>query len=239
MNRDRMWSVRLELREAVLRWDAPLTQFSSPSYPELFSGVSPTFPASQHVSASVPPPLPGSQLLDDPILPSLPREEYPFTFNTFGVDVQPARFTRGSYHYNLATGKYTMKWASVTEMQQWIRAEEKAKTIELHRKEHRKNRWKKAPAWTSKHILYLQPARLPFDFEVHEGNRSGPTKRILTGCQCRLTVKTYPGMEEVLGRYTQVQGHIARGPRGVWGEVSDDVDCHFQVRFLVAAIKTA
>ncbi|KAJ7893484.1 hypothetical protein B0H13DRAFT_1886364 [Mycena leptocephala] len=87
MNRDRMWSVRLELREAVLRWDAPLTQFSSPSYPELFSGVSPTFPASQHVSASVPPPLPGSQLLDDPILPSLPREEYPFTFNTFGVEI--------------------------------------------------------------------------------------------------------------------------------------------------------
>ncbi|KAJ7737803.1 hypothetical protein DFH07DRAFT_689677, partial [Mycena maculata] len=37
--------------------------------------------------------------------------------------------------------------------------------------------------------------------------RKVPSKRILTGCQCRLTVKTYPGMEEVLGRYTHEHSH--------------------------------
>jgi hypothetical protein len=101
----------------------------------------------------VPPnPLPISQQVHDPGLSTLPPEEYAFTFNTFGVDVPPVQVTRGSYHYDLAMGKYTMKWASVAEMQQWIRDEEKTHTIEFHRKEHRKNRSKKAPAWASKHI---------------------------------------------------------------------------------------
>ncbi|KAJ7301891.1 hypothetical protein DFH08DRAFT_622795, partial [Mycena albidolilacea] len=37
--------------------------------------------------------------------------------------------------------------------------------------------------------------------------RKVPSKRILTGCPCRLTVKTYLGTDEVLGRYTHGHSH--------------------------------
>ncbi|KAJ7091313.1 hypothetical protein C8R43DRAFT_835691, partial [Mycena crocata] len=42
--------------------------------------------------------------------------------------------------------------------------------------------------------------------------RNVPSKRILTGCQCRLTVKTYPGTEEILGRYTHEHSHPTGDP---------------------------
>jgi hypothetical protein len=95
-------------------------------------------------------------------------------------------------------------------MQQWIRDEEKTHTIELHRKEHRKNRSKKAPAWSSKHIYVCsrQSSRSISKYTKKTARgRKLPSKRILTGCQCRLTVKTYPGTEEVLGRYTHGHSH--------------------------------
>ncbi|KAJ7484128.1 hypothetical protein FB451DRAFT_1169210 [Mycena latifolia] len=133
--------------------DAPPAQFSSPSSSELFASVQSTSSASSQSSPFVLPTpfraFPDSRPPDNPVLPP---EEYTFTFNTFGVDVQPVRFTPGSYHYDLALGKYTMTWASVAEMQQWVRDEEKNKTIELHRKEYRKNRTKNATTWSSKHI---------------------------------------------------------------------------------------
>ncbi|KAJ7436515.1 hypothetical protein B0H11DRAFT_1754820 [Mycena galericulata] len=95
-------------------------------------------------------------------------------------------------------------------MQQWIRDEEKDKTIELHRKENRKNRSRTAPAWSSKHIYVCsrQGSRSISKYTKKTAwGRKVPSKRIVTGCQCRLTVKTYPGMQEVLGRYTHEHSH--------------------------------
>ncbi|KAJ7248916.1 hypothetical protein C8J57DRAFT_1001482, partial [Mycena rebaudengoi] len=122
----------------------------------------------------------------------------------------PVKFSRGSYHYDLASGKYPLKWTSVEEMQQWIKKEQGEKTIELHRKEHRKNRSKQTPAWESKHIYVCsrQGSRsLSKYMKKKTWGRKIPSKRILTGCQCRLTVKTYPGMKEVLGHYTHEHSH--------------------------------
>ncbi|KAJ7758829.1 hypothetical protein DFH07DRAFT_699137, partial [Mycena maculata] len=122
----------------------------------------------------------------------------------------PVQFTRGTYHYDLASGKYSMKWSSLEEMQQWIREEENTKTIELHRKEIRRNRSKKPPVWTSKHIYVCsrQGSRSISKYTKKTARgRKIPSKRILTGCQCRLTVKTYPGMTEVLGCYTHEHSH--------------------------------
>ncbi|KAJ7673456.1 hypothetical protein B0H17DRAFT_947186 [Mycena rosella] len=95
-------------------------------------------------------------------------------------------------------------------MQQWIRTEETEKTIELHRKEHRKNRTKNTSSWTSKHIYVCSrqgSCSISKYTKKTARGRKVPTKRIVTGCQCRLTVKTYPGTQQVLGCYTHEHSH--------------------------------
>ncbi|KAJ7757388.1 hypothetical protein DFH07DRAFT_958746 [Mycena maculata] len=191
--------------------DAPQAQFSSPSYPSLFNSIPATHFPPSNASECVPLELFSDYLPpENPATPPEPAQEFPFTFNTFGRGVQPLRFTRGSYHSDLASGKYTMKWSSVAEMQQWIRDEEKDKTIELHRKENRKNRSRTAPAWSLKHIYVCsrQGSRSISKYTKKTAwGRKVPSKQIVTGCQCRLTVKTYPGTQEVPGRYTHEHSH--------------------------------
>ncbi|KAJ7480565.1 hypothetical protein FB451DRAFT_1446379 [Mycena latifolia] len=138
--------------------------------------------------------------------PSL--DDFMFTFETSSADMPPVKFTHGSFHYDLASGKYPLRWASLAEMCQWIK-DENHHTIELHRKEHRRNRSKNS-GWTLKHIYVCSRQGSRSISKYAKKTTWGckvPSKHIITGCHCCLTVKMYPGMDEVLGCYLNEHSH--------------------------------
>ncbi|KAJ6537429.1 hypothetical protein DFH09DRAFT_1091012 [Mycena vulgaris] len=180
--------------QCLLLFRCAASTISSLSYPDLFGRLKFTSNASSNASSSVPPiPFPNLEPPDDPVVPP---QEYPFTFSTFSVDVHPEQLTPGSYQYDLASGICSRN-----------------ATVDSGGGERQNNRAspQRAPKEPVKEQLgmdfeahlCLQPG-IALSFQVPQANRSGPKD---PQCQCRLAVKTYPGIQEVLGRYNHEHSH--------------------------------
>lgn len=115
---------------------------------------------------------------------------------------------RGSFDYDLENG-YTLKWDNLVKFQEWLEHETESKTIELVRKEIRPNPNRSTTNhWIEKHIYVcgrgFSGGKKNYK-RKHAWTRKVPIKR--TGCTCRLTVKTYPGRDTILGNYHDVHSH--------------------------------
>jgi hypothetical protein len=124
----------------------------------------------------------------------------------FDASTDPAHAIRGSFTFDIHNG-YNLQWASLSEFQAWLEKEEEMKTIQMVRKEIRPNR-NTPHLWTEKHIYVcgrgFSGGKKDYK-KKHTWTRKVPVKRI--GCPCRLTIKTYPGVEQVLGQYSDNHSH--------------------------------
>lgn len=113
----------------------------------------------------------------------------------------------GTFEYDQENG-YSLQWDSWAEMESFVRAEEERKNIELVRKEIRRNK-RPTKRWVETH--YFVCARQgaggasKYTKKKPGWTRSVPLKR--TRCDCRLTVKTYPGTNVILGAYQSEHMH--------------------------------
>lgn len=117
----------------------------------------------------------------------------------------PSPPIKGSFEHDLKT--YTLRWESLDAMRIWLKKEQESKTIELRLKETRVKT--DLPATWVKCYFYVcaragTGGRKAYQ-KKYARNRKIPVKR--TGCNCRLTVKTYPGTNEVLGLYIPNHSH--------------------------------
>ncbi|EDR01871.1 uncharacterized protein LACBIDRAFT_332839 [Laccaria bicolor S238N-H82] len=114
----------------------------------------------------------------------------------------------GTFEYDRENG-YDLQWDSWAEMESFVCAEEERKNIELVRKEIWRNK-RPNKRWVETH--YFVCARQgaggasKYTKKKPGWTRSVPLKR--TRCDCRLTVKTYPGMSVVLGAYQSEHMHM-------------------------------
>lgn len=121
----------------------------------------------------------------------------------------PKTSEAGSYARDLELAKYQVRLESVDAIKAWVDAESAKKTIEFVRKEIRHNQTEKKRTWLTKHIWVC--ARMGSGGKKHyiiknpQWQRKVSTKR--TGCQCRITFKTYPDTQQVLGFYTEEHDH--------------------------------
>jgi hypothetical protein len=117
-----------------------------------------------------------------------------------------SRYTTGSFEYD-EVNDYTLQWSSFADMHTWLRLEEKRHTIEFRRKEIRRNKGADK-VWAEKHIYVCarkgSGGKKTYQ-KKYSWTRKIPTKRI--DCDCRLTVKTYPGTETILGMYQPEHCH--------------------------------
>jgi hypothetical protein len=114
--------------------------------------------------------------------------------------------TRGSFASDRANG-YSLHWPTWQDFEVWLKREQRDHGIEFVRKNIRKA----GPnlPWMERHefVCTRQGAgSAPRYTPKHpERKRNVPSKR--SGCPCRLTVKTYPGSQEVLGMYNEEHTH--------------------------------
>ncbi|KAJ7162754.1 hypothetical protein C8R43DRAFT_880251 [Mycena crocata] len=167
------------------------------------------------------------QIVSEPVPPTGPA-----SFKSFTPLSIPSSAKRGSYDHDVASGLYGLSWASLDEMQLWIRAEEIRNSIELRLKEREPNRGKTKHEWTAKHIFIC--ARMGTGGKSqyvpkHDRVRDIANKR--TNCPCRLVAKTYPEMSIVLGRYEDSHSHVigndnliyTRIPQATIKKIEDDL----------------
>jgi hypothetical protein len=133
-------------------------------------------------------------------LPNVAFTAMPTFFALVGND-------RGSFGYDLATGKWSLRWASWHHFETWLRSEQHENSIQFVRKNIRKAT--PGQGWLQRHELVCA-RQGSGGLKKHvckdpDRKRNIPTKRL--GCPCRLTVKTYPNTEEVLGMYTNAHSH--------------------------------
>lgn len=113
----------------------------------------------------------------------------------------------GSYEYDQTHG-YDLHWESQTALEAWVRQEQLAKTIELRKTRTRPNKATGDHVWTSK-IIYKcardgTGGKSKYK-KKHNRSRKVASKRI--GCCCDLTVKIYPGRQDLLGKYRDKHSH--------------------------------
>lgn len=113
----------------------------------------------------------------------------------------------GSFDGDLLRG-YSLRWASFEQMKTWLRREEMTNSIELISKAVVRSQTN--PNWITKHV-YVCARQGSGGTRAHQKKkqweRKVPTKRVEDGCQCRLSVKSYPGRSEVLGKYRSDHTH--------------------------------
>jgi len=113
----------------------------------------------------------------------------------------------GSYAMDLALGKYTLSWDSLSSMDIWLAQEQQSKFIELRLKERERN--KRSDKWTEK-LIYVcarhgTGGKSKYKKKKEDRGRNIPSKRC--GCTSRLIVKCYPNTEQVLGLYEATHSH--------------------------------
>lgn len=121
---------------------------------------------------------------------------------------------RGSFKYDLEND-YRLRWSSMAEMNNWRRSEQDTRCIELRCKDVRDNLSTDNPIWLKNYIYVCSRngtgGRSKYKRKTDRQYKL-PSKRV--PCACRLIVKTYPGTEEVLGKYSQRHSH-ALGPHNL------------------------
>ncbi|KAJ7210954.1 hypothetical protein C8J57DRAFT_1097961 [Mycena rebaudengoi] len=130
-----------------------------------------------------------------------------FTFRAFEDPAPPPPI--GSYAYDLASGKYELRWADWASFLKWKSSEEESKCIELRLV----NTYTGTP-----------PAATAFErqcrYVCSRGGTGGikpytkrhPEWRFKLGskrtdCRCSLLVKEYPGIKVILGNYLDTHNH--------------------------------
>ena len=115
----------------------------------------------------------------------------------------------GDYTSDLAKGRYNKQWDSLIDMEIWLRKEQEMKFIELRLKDTIQGTV--GDGWTQKsvYVCSCQGTGGKKKYEIKKpmyAERKVPSKR--TGCKGRLTVKSYPNTEHVLGMYEKDQSHV-------------------------------
>jgi hypothetical protein len=117
----------------------------------------------------------------------------------------------GDYDRDLSGSIYNLAWDSLRDMEKWLKGEQEEKCIELRKKEVVCNKAKGTRRWLAKHIYVCARqgtgSKSKYVKKNPDWNRKVPSKRLETGCQCRLVVRTYPNTEKVLGKYTSEHDH--------------------------------
>jgi hypothetical protein len=102
-----------------------------------------------------------------------------------------------------------LKWSSLSEFEVWHQKEEESKTIELIRKELRRNNTPNTPKlWNERHIYICSrgfAGGKSHYQKKHAWTRKVPLKHM--GCPCRLTIAFYPGTNIILGLYKDQHSH--------------------------------
>lgn len=122
-------------------------------------------------------------------------------------DAERARHI-GSFEHDLASGKYGLQWKNMSEMESWKKDEEEKKTVEFITTKYKSAQHGTEWLWTRKYIFICSRAESggkKHYQKKHAWDRAIPSKKI--GCPCRLTVKTYPNTQVVLGLYNAEHSH--------------------------------
>ncbi|KAF8236124.1 hypothetical protein L208DRAFT_1253047 [Tricholoma matsutake] len=114
----------------------------------------------------------------------------------------------GSFEYDLAHG-FDLKWSSLSEFEVWHQKEEESETIELIRKELRRNNTLDTPKlWNKRHIYIcghgFAGGKSHYQ-KKHAWMHKVPLKH--TGCPCWLTIAFYPGTNIILSLYKDQHSH--------------------------------
>jgi len=139
----------------------------------------------------------------DPANTSAPSFEDSDQFDT---STDPMHAIRGSFTFDIHNG-YNLQWASLSEFHAWLEKEEEANTIQMVCREIRPN-CNTPHLWTAKHIYVcgcgFSGGKKDYK-KKHAWTQKVPVKQV--GCLCHLTIKTYPGSEQVLGQYNENHSH--------------------------------
>ena len=128
---------------------------------------------------------------------------------TYSSQKQKARCTpapkRGSITYDRKKGGMTREWADHDEFLAWLAAEQTEKAIELIVNQTEKS---EGPIWRERRVYRCgreySGGKSTYQ-KINQWERTIPSKK--TGCRCRLTIKRYPGVETVLGKYVDEHDH--------------------------------
>jgi hypothetical protein len=159
---------------------------------------------------------------------SIPKAQafYP-KFSVFKFHAsRPSATDCGDYDKDLSGGVYSLTWDSLQDMMEWKKKEEAEKCIELRKKDLVVNKATGMKKWLSKHIYVCAQqgtgSKSKYDKKHPNWNRKVPSKRLETGCKCRLVVRTYPNTDKVLGKYTGDHGHAIGMENIRFTRLSDD-----------------
>jgi hypothetical protein len=123
----------------------------------------------------------------------------------FGALTDPVHAICGSFTFDIHNG-YNLQWASLSEFHAWLEKEE-TKTIQMVCKEICPNH-NMPHLWTDKHIYVCGHGFSGGEKDYkkkHPWTQNVPMKRV--GCPCHLTIKTYLGVDQVLGQYSDNHLH--------------------------------
>ena len=128
---------------------------------------------------------------------------------TYSSQKQKARCAlapkRGSITYDREKGGMTREWADHDEFLAWLAAEQTEKAIELIVNQTEKS---EGPIWWECRVYRCgreySGGKSTYQ-KINQWERTIPSKK--TGCRCCLTIKRYPGVETVLGKYVDEHDH--------------------------------
>src|ERR1700722_6820647 len=125
---------------------------------------------------------------------------------SFSAVSQVPELNTGHYTSDLQSGKYELQWPFLAAMEAWIKEEESANYIELRLKDTILN---DKLHWDEKYVFVCARqgtgGASSYEKKKPTWGRKVPTKRIR--CPCRLVVKTYPNLAQVLGTYEKKHSH--------------------------------
>lgn len=112
---------------------------------------------------------------------------------------------QGSLTYDCEKWGHTFKWPNEEEFWIWLASEESERTIELIVSQIKQV---DSQAWQERCVLWCSQeftGRKVNYQKKNQWDRMIPSKK--TGCQCCLTIKLYPGMDTILGKYEGKHDH--------------------------------
>lgn len=156
---------------------------------------------------------------------ALPPATSPLVVQSFAAPPLTSTSQRGSYQHDLDSGEYPLSWASLTEMEAWLRKEDDSEGISFLRKEAEPNRGKKDHQWITKHIWVCARmgtgGKSKYVLKHPERQRTIPNKRV--NCPCRVVGKTYPGTTTILRRYTKDHSHPIGSENLIFNRIPPDI----------------
>jgi len=95
-------------------------------------------------------------------------------------------------------------------MEDWKLVEEERLTMEFRSKQIKRPEGMMAEIWTTKQVFVCSHnntgGKKAYN-KKHDRFRNIPSKKLGKGCPCRLTIKTYPNTDEILGLYGEEHSH--------------------------------